>query len=175
MFAKYHFLRNENYYRLLLFSTEIPRVLGIYPLNKETKGRDVSNNKNPPGKPNGVTYSPGTNGVPDKSTCFAGRQGSFVEFPKSKKLDAKNDITLLFNVYPNKPGSILQYYPRGIEVWLLGRDTLFVRFFRRAGRRTTRAIRAKKKLKPRQWNYVGITYDQREGNGFLNAVFSLKK
>ena len=122
----------------------------------------MSTNKNPAGTPTGVKYSPGTNGAPDKSTCFAGKPGSFLEFPESKKLDAKNEITLLFNVYPEKPGPILEYYPGGIQVWLLGRDTLFVRLVRRVGKKV-RAIRARKILKPRNWNYVGITYEQRRG------------
>ena len=154
--------------RLLIFLTEIPTPLGVYPLTKDTKGRDVSNKKNPPGTSTGVRYSPGTNGVPEKSTCFAGKPGSFMEFPKSKQLDAKNEITILFNIYPEKPGPILEYYPGGIQVWLLGRNTLFVRFVRRV-RKAVRPLKARK-LRRRQWNYVGVTYDQDSGTNFFSFL-----
>ena len=147
----------------------IPTPLAIYPLNRDTKGSDVSPNKNPPGSPTGVRYAPGTNGIPDKSTSFFGKPGSFVEFPISKKLDAKDAITILFNVYPEKAGPIVEYYPGGIQVWVVAPDTIFVRLVRRVGKTTRRLVA--KKLKPRRWNYVGVTYDQKRGKTTKNHHF----
>ena len=54
--------------------------------------------------------------------------------------------------------------------------TLFVRFTRRRGRKSTPAVTSKRLL-PRQWQYVGATYDYYKGIAklFINRRFVASK
>ena len=132
----------------------------MYPLDHKTRTRDVSVGKNIPGRSSNIRYAPGPYGQPGESTEFLGRRNSYISFPNGGKLDAKNSITLLAWVFPMGRGPIFEYF-RGVKFWVVRSDTLYVHFIRRDRRRTRVLI--KRRLRPRRWNYVGATYDQRTG------------
>ena len=137
-----------------------PQPLAIYPLDKRTRGRDISPSKNPEGRLYNVKPAPGPYGKPDESTQFLGQRTSFIRFPNKGKLDTSGSISLLAWVYPEGKGAIFEYQ-RGVKFWVLRPDTLFVRFVRRDGRSTKSLSR--RKLRRRQWHYVGATYDFKRG------------
>lgn len=61
---------------------------------------------------------------------------------------------------PLAPGTILEYVPGGVKVSLPTRQKLQVKLRRRNGK-PVRPVTSRRSLKPKKWNYVTITYDQR--------------
>ena len=137
-----------------------PTPIAIYTLDRKTRARDISPAKNLPGRTYNIRYAPGPYGQPGESTEFFGRRNSYIRFPNDGRLDAKDSITLLAWVLPFGRGPIFEYF-RGVRFWVVRSDTLYVHFIRRNGRRTR--VLMKRRLKPRRWNYVGATYDERSG------------
>ena len=148
------------FYILLLLYSGFPQPIAIYPLDRKTRTRDISPGKNIPGRSYNIRYAPGPYGQPGESTEFFGRRNSYIRFPNTGRLDAKDSITLLAWVLPMGRGPIFEFF-RGVRFWVVRSDTLYVHFIRRNGRRTR--VLMKRRLKPRQWNYVGATYNKRTG------------
>lgn len=138
-----------------------PRIVALYPLSRRTRGKDISSSQNPEGKLRGVRPAPGPDGLPDGSYYFAGRKTSYIKFPNNGKLDSYYSLTLLAWVYPEGSGPIFHFAPGGVRFWVVRPNTLFVRFVRRTGRPTRQLI--SRRLIPKQWNYVGASYDERTG------------
>ena len=137
-----------------------PQPIAIYALDRKTRARDISPGRNTPGRSYNIRYAPGPYGQPGESTEFLGRRNSYIRFPNRGKLDAKNSITLLAWVLPMRRGPIFEFF-RGVKFWVFRSDTLYVQFIRRNRRRTRVLI--KRRLRPKRWNYVGATYNQRTG------------
>ena len=113
--------------------------MAIFPLDKESKTKDITKN-NPPGIPSNVRPAPGPDGRPDGSTLFFGSTNSYIEFPNNGQLDTRRSMTILAWVYHNgRSGPIFNYDRRGfgVHLWMVGPRVLFVRFVRRSRRRTS--------------------------------------
>lgn len=139
--------------------------MAVYPLNRYTKGKDISFGRNPRGITGGIKYAPGPDNSPGGSIQFLGNKNSYVLFPNNGKLDTKKSITLLAWIYPSGiQGPIFNYMPNGwgLHFWLVARNTLFARFIRRKGRVATTPIYSRS-VRPRKWQFVGATYDYRTG------------
>ena len=145
----------------LFFLIGFPRIVAFYPLSRKTRGRDISSSQNPEGELHNVRPAPGPDGLPDGSYYFYGTKNSYIEFSNSGKLDSRYSLTLLAWVYPEGSGPIFHFAPGGVRFWVVRPNTLFVRFVRRTGRPTQQLI--SRTLIPKQWNYVGASYDEKTG------------
>lgn len=145
----------------LFFFIGFPRIVAFYPLSRKTRGRDISSSQNPEGKLHNVRSAPGPDGLPDGSYYFYGTKTSYIDFPNNGKLDSRYSLTLLAWVYPEGSGPIFHFAPGGVRFWVVRPNTLFVRFVRRTGRPTQQLI--SRTLIPKQWNYVGASYDEKTG------------
>ena len=101
------------------------------------------------------------------SCTFSGSNTSYIEIPKDDRLDTKYSITLLAMVFPDETdGPIVQFSPTGTfgtHLWVLNSGTtLFSRMTRRGDYLKTTAVLSAL-LKPKQWFYVGVTYDYSTG------------
>ena len=83
-------------------------------------------------------------GVKDTAFEFKGKQDSYLEIPNDQhKLDAKNSITILANIYPSgEDGPILNYKKDGwgVHIWQFDKTMLFVRFVSRDDSMTTQPL-----------------------------------
>ena len=153
--------------------------MAVYPLNRNTRGRDVSFARNPSGRVSGVRYAPGPDNSPGGSIKFYGNRNSYVQFPNRGKIDTRRSITLLAWIYhTGRAGPIFNYMPNGwgVHFWMITPTTLFVRFTRRRGRRSTAAVYSRS-VRPRKWQFVGATYSYRTGVArlFVNSRFVAQK
>lgn len=150
---------------VVVFLIGFPRIVAFYPLSRKTRGRDISSSQNPKGELHNVRPAPGPDGLPDGSYYFYGTKTSYIDFPNNGKLDSRYSLTLLAWVYPEGSGPIFHFAPGGVRFWVVRPNTLFVRFVRRTGRPTKQLI--SRTLIPKQWNYVGASYDEKTGIGTL--------
>ena len=82
-------------------------------------------------------------GLKDDAFLFKGNRSSYIEIPNSGKLDTKNSITMLANVYPmGNDGPIINYKKDGwgVHLWQFSQTQLFVRFVTREGKMTTQPL-----------------------------------
>ena len=149
--------------------------MAVYPLNAATKGRDVSARKNPPATIGSVRPARGPDGKRGTSYKFFGRPNSFIELPNKGPLDTVNSITISLWVNPIDPGPLVNYNPKGqgVQIWMVGRTQLFVRFVRRRGRRLTSPLITR--IYRRSWNYITTTYNRRTGEARLYVNNRLAK
>ena len=142
------------------------KALAVYPLSRNTKGRDVSLGGNPSGRIANVRPAPGPDGRPRSSYSFFGKPNSYILFPNRGRLDARRSITLLAWIFhQGRAGPIFNYNPRGwgVHLWMVGPRTVFVRFTKRGRRvRFTPAL-VSRSVHPGRWQFVGATYDQTTG------------
>lgn len=145
------------------FLLVVPSPVAIYPLDGVYQGRDIGPRRNLPAKPIGVVLAKGPDRQPSGSFQFSGTPNSYVYFPNNGGLNAKKTITLLAWVFPQSPGPIFHYNPKGfgVHMWLTTPRTLFVNFKDVSGRRI-RAVTSRS-IKPNAWNYIGATYDGQTG------------
>ena len=137
----------------------------MYPLNVLTKSRDISFGRNPPGIMSNVRPAPGPDGRRGTSYEFLGQRNSFIQFPNNGGLDTKNSITILAWVQSQgKAGPIFNFHPKawGVNLWMIGSTTVFVRFTKRRTRDFTAAL-ASKTVKRGSWQFVGASYDHPTG------------
>lgn len=163
----------------IIFPLAIRRAVAVYPLNRYTKGRDISFSRNPRGTLGRVRYAPGPDNSPGGAIEFYGRKYSYVEFPNRGKIDTKRSITLLAWIYhTGQAGPIFNYMPNGwgVHFWMVSPRNLFARFTRRTGRRFSRAVYSPSVL-PRKWQLVGTTYSYKTGIArlFVNSRFVASK
>ena len=155
------------------------RATAVYPLTSRTRGRDISRFRNPPGIVRNVRFAPGPDGKPSGSYYFLGRSYSYIQFPNRGRLDTRGSITLLAWIYhQGHAGPIFNYMPNGwgVHFWMVTPTMLFARFTRRRGRRFTKAVTSRR-VRPRQWQFVGAVYNQRTGRAklFVNNRFTANK
>lgn len=157
-------------------------AFAIYPLNKQTRGRDLSARRAPTGYLSSVTSAVGPYGRPGGSFYLQGTSNSYIDFSNaaSGKLDTWSAISIFLWVYPEeKPGPIVNYQRsgHGLGLWMSGTRVL-------EGRVYSRRNYYRRKLffthfLPRRWYYVGLMYDNNHGyatlwvNGRVVGWFSL--
>lgn len=161
----------------ICFTLVLPPAVAFYPLTKVYRAVDVSKSRNPPGILGNVKPAPGPNGKPGGSYRFWGNKNSYIHFPNRGRLDTRNSITLLAWVNPEGlSGPIFNYNPRGwgVHFWIIRSNTLFVRFVTRRRKMTKPLISAK--VRPKAWNFVAASYDQRTGVAklYIDAVLVAK-
>ena len=137
-------------------------AVALYPFTGVTKAVDVSQYKNPPAKLVGVTLTRGPGYHPRGAYYFSGR-GSYVLIPNNGCLDTRYSITIIAWVYPEKPGPILHFNPKGwgVHLWMTKINEVFVRFVPRSGRNVQPVT--SRRVKPRAWNFIAATYDRHTG------------
>ena len=155
------------------------QAVAIFPLNGGTKGKDISTRNNARGMLGYVRPARGPDGTRDGSYQFYGRSNSYILFPNRGGLDTQGSITLLAWIFhQGRAGPIFNYMPNGwgVHFWMISPRTLFVRFTRRRGRRFTAAV-VSRSVTPRQWQFVGATYNGRTGQAklFVNRGFTARK
>ncbi len=82
-------------------------------------------------------------GVKDSAFEFKGKQDSFLEIPNDGKLDTKNSISILANIYPTgEDGPIVNFKKNGwgVHIWQFDKSMLFVRFVSRDDSMTTQPL-----------------------------------
>ncbi|XP_067038773.1 uncharacterized protein [Acropora muricata] len=141
----------------------IPKPVGLYPLNKAFGAKDAG-----PNGENGVTSNVDFATGPDDDLGgaykFNGVADSFVEIPNDGKMDTKNSMTILANIYPTGSGGPILNYKTdgwGVHLWQFESTELFVRFVHRNG--VFHKPIASRVLQLNEWNQVGATYDNNTG------------
>lgn len=148
-----------------VFIVKLPRTLAVYPLDRRRGGRDISRSRNPSARLIGVRYNQGPDGRRDGSVQFYGRRNSYVEIPNTGRLDARYSITVLIWVYnEGRFGTILNYNPnrKGFQLRMISRRVLQVVIAQRTRRRVITVRTRGRFMKYKAWNYVGVTYSERQ-------------
>lgn len=146
----------------------LPEPIALYPLNEQHGAKDISPQKNPPGKVKCVKYAPGNYGQPAGSFYFSGSSSSYVEFPNNGGLDARKSMTFVAWIRPeNSAGPLFNYKvnDRGVYVWLESPNKLVAKFDNLASN-LPYAIESDK-IRLKKWNYVAASYDQSDGTAKL--------
>ena len=158
-------------FSLILTSlTALPVAFAIYPLNKQTQGKDIGARRAPTASLSSVTTLPGPYGRPGGSFYLQGTPNSFIDFPNrvGGRLDTWSSISIFLWVYPEgRPGPIINYRRRGhgVGLWLSGTRLLQGHIYSRRYfyRRTMYFYR----FLPRKWYFVGLMYDNTRGTAVL--------
>lgn len=92
-------------------------------------------------------------------------RGSYALIPNNGCLDTRYSITIIAWIYPEKPGPIVHYNPKGwgLHLWLTHPNELYLRLMPRKGSRHNVKPLTTQSLKPYSWNYISATYDHRTG------------
>ena len=145
-------------------------AFAIYPLNKQTRGKDLSARRAPTGYLSSVTSAVGPYGRPGGSFYLQGTSNSYIDFSNaaSGKLDTWSAISIFLWVYPEeKPGPIVNYQRsgHGLGLWMSGTRVLEGRVYSR--RNYYRRKLSFAHFLPRRWYYVGLMYDNNHGYATL--------
>ena len=154
--------------KISIFHAGLPEPIALYPLNEQYGAKDISPQKNPPGKVRGVKYAPGNYGQPAGSFYFSGSSSSYVEFPNNGGLDARNSMTFVAWIRPeNSAGPLFNYKvnDRGVFVWLESPNKLVAKFENLASNLPF-AIESDK-IRLKKWNYIAASYDYSDGTAKL--------
>ena len=154
--------------KLFYFPAGLPEPIALYPLNEQYGAKDISQQKNPPGKATGVKLAHGYYGQPAGSFYFSGSSSSFVEFPNNGGLDARYSMTFAAWIHPeNSAGPLFNYKvnDRGVYVWLESPNKLVAKFEIRDSSQPY-AIQSDR-IRLKMWNYVAATYDHSAGTARL--------
>lgn len=148
-------------------------AVALYPFTSATSGRDVSKYRNPTAKIKGLSFIQGPDGHPQGAYYFPGlrrrrgrrSKGSFALIPNDGCLDTRYSITITAWIYPEKPGPIVHYNPKGwgLHLWLTHPNELYFRLMPRRGSRRKVKPLTTRVLKPYTWSYISATYDHRTG------------
>lgn len=146
-------------------------LMGLYPFDPISKGRDRSPNKSPKALFSNVALTKGPDGRPNSAVKLRGLPNSYVEIPNNGKLRTTNSISMFAWIKPQgKAGPIINY-GRGpaweTHLWTTSPKMLFVRYVKKGGA-PTRAV-AKAALKRNVWNFVGTTYDGTDATLWVNG------
>ena len=145
-------------------------AFAIFPLNKQTQGKDIGARRAPTATLSSVTTLPGPYGRLGGSFYLQGTSNSFIDFPNrvGGRLDTWSSISIFLWVYPEgRPGPIINYRRRGhgVGLWLSGTRLLQGHIYSRRYfyRRTMYFYR----FRPRKWYFVGLMYDNTRGTAVL--------
>lgn len=155
-------------------------ALATYSFTSAVRGGDISQYKNPPARIVGVSFITGPDGHPQGAYYFPGvtrirgrRRVSYAVIPNNGCLDVRYSLTMIFWVFPEAPGPLVQFNPKGwgVHLWITRLNQLYFRLMprRKSGRRVKALIG--RGLKPRTWNYIAATYNHRTGLAtlFINS------
>ena len=145
-------------------------AFAIYPLNTQTRGKDISARRAPTGFSSSVTSALGPYGRPGGSYQLQGTSNSYIEFSNaaSGKLDTWTAISIFLWVYPEeKPGPIVNYRRsgHGLGLWMSGTRVLEGRVYSRRDYYQRKLYF--KHFVSRKWYYVGLMYDNIHGYATL--------
>lgn len=144
------------------FRTAIRNLVAVYPLDATNGARDLSPTKNLPGKLSGVSIVPGPDRQPDTALRFSGSPVSYIEFPNNGRLDTRRSITCSVWVFnEGRGGTVFQYNPngQGVGLKIIGANQIEARIVSRRGAKNIPVRTLKKAFKPRNWTYIGFSYD----------------
>ena len=150
--------------------TALPVAFAIYPLNKQTQGKDIGARRAPTASLYSVNTLPGPYGRPGGSFYLQGTPNSFIDFPNRDggRLDTYSSIAIFLWVYPEgKPGPIINYRRRGhgVGLWLSETRVLQGHIYNR--RFSNRKIMYFDRFLPRKWYFVGLMYDNTRSTAVL--------
>ena len=150
-----------------LVVVSVPDPVALYPLNSEYQTREA-NNRQPIGTAGSdVALVPGPEGEPLGSYQFSGQDDSYIEFPNDGGLNVKHSITMLCWVYmetSDVSGPLFWYNnpPQWATRLAIKSGELASRF-----KQGNDKLRTPNNLKPKQWHYVGSSYDHETGKASL--------
>ena len=145
-------------------------AFAIYPLNTQTRGKDISARRASTGHLSSVTRALGPYGRPGGSFHLQGTPNSYIDFQNEAtgKLDTWTSISIFLWVYPEeKPGPIVNYgrSGHGLGLWLSRTRVLEGRVYSRRNYHKRKLYFAH--FLPRRWYYVGLMYDNIHGYAAL--------
>jgi len=113
-----------------------------------------------------VCLAPGPDGKPSGSYQFSGESGSYIEFPNNGGLNVEHSITMLCWVYMENSGV------SGPLFTYTNPTRWGIRLRINSGKLATRFIKdtlliTNLPLVPKQWHYVGSSYDHETGKASL--------
>ena len=150
--------------------------MAIYQFTSASKNLDISPYRNPPAKFSGVYYSRGPDNHRQGALSFRGTRNSYVLIPNNGCLDMRYSMTIIFWVYPETPGALVHFNPkgRGVDVGIARPCRLYARFWERSGKYKKELFKG---IMHRQWNYVAVTYDHSTGFATLwsNSVSIIRR
>lgn len=136
-------------------------LMGLYPFDPISKGRDVSPNKAPNAKFINVALTQGPDGRANSAVKFFGLPNSYVQIPNNGKLRANRALSMFAWIKPQgNAGPIINYNVGPsweTHLWLKNPRTLLARFVKIGGV-VTPAV-TKTALRQNAWSFVGATYD----------------
>lgn len=164
-----------------LFSVILSRgAVATYPFTDAASGGDTSQYKNPPARFVGVSYITGPDGHPQGAYYFPGvtrrrrrRRTSYAVIPNNGCLDTRYSLTIIFWVFPEAPGPLVHFNPKGwgVHLWITRLSQLYFRLMprKKSGRRVKALIG--RGIKPMTWNYIAATYNHQTGLAtlFINS------
>lgn len=139
----------------------LPMLMGLYPFDPISKGRDTSPNKAPSAIFTNVALTQGPDGRPNSAVKLLGLPSSYVQIPNNGKLRARSALSIFAWIKPQGSAGPIVNYNVGpaweTHLWLTKHKTLFVRYVKEGGGFTPPV--SKTVLRPNAWNFVGTTYD----------------
>lgn len=151
-------------HKMCLFISVIRRrgAVAVYQFTGTSGNRDVSRYVNPPARFEGVYFYRGPDNDARGSLSFRGTRNSFVLIPNNGCLDTRYSITILFWVYPVSIGPLVHFNPNGlgVHIWIIKPFTIYCRVMPRSGKSVKPLYYM---IKPRQWSYIGLTYNHKTG------------
>ena len=145
----------------MLYFAALPMLMGLYPFDPISKGRDASPNKAPNAKFINVALTQGPDGRPNAAVKLFGLPNSYVQIPNYGKLRATGALSIFAWIKPEGTAGPIVNYNVGpaweTHLWLSNAKTLLARYVK-VGGGFTPAV-SKTALSQNVWNFVGTTYD----------------
>lgn len=153
--------KSASWYVFCPYSTAQPMLMGLYPFDPISRGRDRSPNKAPKALFSNVALTSGPDGRPKSAVKLRGLPNSYIEIPNNGKLRTTNSISMFVWVKPTGTAGPIINYGKGpaweTHLWQTDPKTLFVRYVKIGGAPTPAVTKAA--LTRGVWNFVGTTYD----------------
>ena len=158
---------------VFLYSVILTRgAVATYTFSRASRGRDISQYKNPTARLVEISYTRGPDRNPQGAYYFPGVKRirgrtitSYVLLPNNGCLDTRFSFTVLFWLFGESPGTLVHFNPNGagVEVRLSRLTQLYFHVVPRG--RSGRSVRPLigNGVRPRTWNYIAATYDIRTG------------
>lgn len=139
----------------------LPMLMGLYPFDPISKGRDRSPNKAPNAIFSNVVLTQGPDGRPNSAVKLLGLPNSYVQIPNNGKLRATTALSIFAWIKPQgNAGPIINYNVGPAwetHLWLKNSKTLLARYVKVGGGFTPSV--SKTVLSQNAWSFVGTTYD----------------
>ena len=148
-----------------LVVVSVPDPIALYPLNSEYQTREAYNRQPMGNTGANISLAPGPDGEPRGSYQFSGQDDSYIEFPNNGGLNLKRSMTLLCWVYMETLNVSGPLFSDNNSAWgirlRINSGKLRTRF--KKGTHSTTDL----PLEPKQWHYVGSSYDHETGKASL--------